>query len=85
MELGTADAVRRPASAGNAGGTISPEERARRLDAVNFARANVGLEGFVPDAAYEAIALRYVNGELDREGFRKATYASVQQLLAGTR
>jgi hypothetical protein len=43
---------------------ISAEGRARRLAAVDGARANVGLEGFTPDAWAEELARRYVNGEI---------------------
>jgi len=43
---------------------ITAEERTRRLAAVDGARANVGLEGFKPDARTEELACRYVNGEI---------------------
>lgn len=46
---------------------ITPAERARRLEAVNFARGSVRLEGFILDAAAEALFARYVDGELDNE------------------
>lgn len=46
---------------------ITPEERARRQRNVDGARANVGLEGFKPDAATEERARRYINGEITLE------------------
>lgn len=46
----------------NAG--ITAEERQRRQAAVDGALANVGLEGFVPDAASQELARRWVNGEI---------------------
>lgn len=46
---------------------ITPEERARRQRNVDGARANVGLEGFRPDAATEERCRRYINGEITLE------------------
>ena len=43
---------------------ITPEERARRQKYIDGARANVGLEGFKPDAATEERCCRYVKGEI---------------------
>jgi hypothetical protein len=40
-------------------------ERRKRQEAVNFARANVGLEGFKPSPEDEALAVRYINGEIE--------------------
>lgn len=40
-------------------------ERCRRQEAVNFARANVGLEGFKPSPEDEALAVRFINGEIE--------------------
>lgn len=40
-------------------------ERCKRLKAVNFARASVGLEGFKPSPESDALAVRYVNGEIE--------------------
>jgi hypothetical protein len=48
---------------------ISDAERKRRQDAVNFSRANVGLEGFKPSAEAEAHAQRFINGEIDLKEF----------------
>lgn len=47
-----------------ASGTAAAAERLRREEAVNFARASVGLEGFAPSAQDEADARRLINGEL---------------------
>lgn len=47
---------------GNAG--ISVAERQRRQEAVDYALATVGLEGFNPSAAVQELARRYVNGEI---------------------
>lgn len=46
---------------------ITPAERARRLEVVNFARGSVRLEGFILDDAAEALFARYVDGELDND------------------
>lgn len=40
-------------------------ESFKRLEAVNFARANVGLEGFKPSPECEALAMRLINGEIE--------------------
>ena len=44
-------------------------ERARRLDAVNFARRSVRLEGFVLGSQVEAISKLYIDGKLSEEDF----------------
>lgn len=44
--------------------SISSEERARRLAAVNFARGSVRLEGFVIGEKAELLGKRYVDGEI---------------------
>ena len=43
---------------------ISPKERQRRQAAVQFARGNVRLEGFVLSPEAEAINQQYIAGEL---------------------
>ncbi|WP_256489147.1 antitoxin VbhA family protein [Dyella lutea] len=43
---------------------ITPEERARRQEYADGARANVGLEGFKPSAAMEGRVLLYIEGEI---------------------
>jgi hypothetical protein len=48
---------------------ISEAERQRRKEAVVYARASVGLEGFVLSAADEAHAERFINGEIDLAEF----------------
>lgn len=40
-------------------------ERCKRQDAVDFAHANVGLEGFKPSSEDEALAVRFINGEIE--------------------
>ncbi|MCY1207124.1 hypothetical protein D9M72_187120 [compost metagenome] len=49
--------------------TISEAERDRRVAAVNYARASVGLEGFSLRAADEEHAQRFINGEIDLTDF----------------
>lgn len=44
--------------------TISLQERARREDAIRFARNSVRLEGFKLSADAEALNRRYLNGEI---------------------
>ncbi|PNY79213.1 antitoxin VbhA family protein [Deinococcus koreensis] len=44
---------------------ITPQERARRQDAVKAGRSSVRLEGFVLDETVEAIYARFVEGELE--------------------
>jgi hypothetical protein len=48
---------------------ISTEERARRKAAVDFANANIELEGFKVSAAQQARALAYIQGDLTLEEF----------------
>ena len=47
--------------------SISDEERHRRRESVNFARGSVRLEGIVLSAAAEALAERFINGEITLE------------------
>ena len=49
--------------------TISDAERDRRVAAVNYARASVGLEGFSLSAADEEHAQRFIDGDIDLEEF----------------
>ena len=51
--------------------SISIEERRQREEAVNFARANIQLSGFVIGDALEAHARRFVNGEISLDEFVK--------------
>lgn len=43
---------------------ITPEERARREEAVSFARGSVRFEGFELNEQAEAINRRFIDGEL---------------------
>lgn len=49
--------------------TISGAERNRRVAAVNYARASVGLEGLSLSAADEENAQRFIDGNIDLEEF----------------
>ena len=44
---------------------ITDAERRKRQEAVNFARANVGLEGFKPSEEAEQRAARFIAGEIE--------------------
>jgi hypothetical protein len=46
---------------------INEAERARRKEAIDFARGSVRLEGFVLDPETEKLNARYVAGEITRE------------------
>jgi len=54
---------------------ISEEERQRRLDATDFARGSVRLEGFVLSEEVERLTQRYVDGELTSDEFTTMTLA----------
>jgi hypothetical protein len=54
---------------------ISNEERARRREAVDYAIASVGLEGFVLPIEEKLNAERYVNGEIDLDEYLKMPVA----------
>ncbi|WP_239990086.1 antitoxin VbhA family protein [Corticimicrobacter populi] len=49
--------------------TTSGAEHDRRIAAVNYACASVGLEGFSLSAADEEHAQRFINGDIDLEEF----------------
>ncbi|EJC61948.1 plasmid-like protein [Alcaligenes faecalis subsp. faecalis NCIB 8687] len=49
--------------------TISGAERDRRIAAVNYARASVGLEGFSLSAADEENAQRFITGDIGLKEF----------------
>ncbi len=55
------------------GPAIDPDERERRRRAVEFARASVGLEGFTPSAEAEALAERFIAGEIDLPTFLRGS------------
>lgn len=48
---------------------VPAKERRRREEAVAFARASVGLEGFKPSVEEEALARRFVQGEISLEEY----------------
>ncbi|WP_282365915.1 antitoxin VbhA family protein [Pseudomonas sp. PS02290] len=48
---------------------ISEEERQRRKKAADYARASVGLSGFVLSAEDEAHVERFINGEINLAEF----------------
>ncbi|MDR2212066.1 MAG: antitoxin VbhA family protein [Pseudomonadales bacterium] len=48
---------------------ISEQERRRREDAVRYAQASVGLEGFVLSDAYTKEAERFIRGEITLREF----------------
>lgn len=59
--------------------TISSAERARRVAAVKYARASVGLEGFSLNAADEEHAQRFIDGDIDLEEFVQPRSALASQ------
>ena len=48
---------------------LSPNERRKREEAVRFANASVGLEGFKVSPEAEARAQRFINGDIDLAEF----------------
>lgn len=50
---------------------ITDKERQARQEAVDFARASVGLEGFELTEADELRGQRFINGEIDLADFVK--------------
>jgi hypothetical protein len=53
-----------PATATRPTGGISPEERARRKAAIDYARGSMRLEGFVLSDFVEDLNRRYIDGEI---------------------
>jgi hypothetical protein len=49
--------------------SISEEEKKHRKEAWSFARANIGLEGYVPSEGDEARAQRFINGDISLEEY----------------
>lgn len=45
--------------------SITDAERRKRQEAVNYARASVGLEGFKPSEAAEQQSARFIVGQID--------------------
>jgi hypothetical protein len=64
----------------NAPASITEAERRKRQDAINFARASVGLEGFKISSEDEALAVRYVNGEIEISDVIESINEQVQRL-----
>jgi hypothetical protein len=54
---------------------ISDAERAKRQEAIDYARASVRLEGFILSAECEALAARYINGDITRKELTAAILA----------
>ena len=48
---------------------ITDAERRKRQEAVNYARASVGLEGFKPSETNEQKAAQFIAGEIDLDEF----------------
>jgi len=55
--------------------TITPEERARRQEAVDYGRGSVRLEGFVVSPRAEELNRRYIEGEITSEQLTAAILA----------
>jgi hypothetical protein len=56
---------------------ISAAERESRQNAINFARANVNLEGFKVSDESEALARRFIKGEIELSDAMKAVHAKI--------
>ncbi len=63
---------------------ISQEEKKRREDAVNYARASVGLEGFVFSELDEADAKRFVDGDIDMDAYISLGFGRVRAIFEKT-
>lgn len=61
--------------------TISAAERRLREDAVNSARASMGLEGFKSSPEAEAHAQRFVRGEIDLDEYLAPSYEEIHKPL----
>ncbi len=73
IEIGDVDDVPRPLPVFV---TKDRDECDRRLQAVNFARASVGLEGFTLSEIDEEQARAYVDGEISLDEFLKRSLRS---------
>ena len=73
IEIGDVDDVPRPLTVFV---TKDRDECDRRLQAVNFARASVGLEGFTLSEIDEEQARAYVDGEISLDEFLKRSLRS---------
>ena len=54
---------------------ISPEERARRQEAVDYARGSARLEGFIVSPEVEEMNRRYIDGEMTSQELTAAILA----------
>lgn len=61
--------------------TTSDAERDRRVAAVNYARASVGLEGFSLSTADEAHARRFIDGEISLNEFVRPRGGTLKNLV----
>ena len=59
----------RARTVGQAVAALTPEERRAREEAVRFADASIGLEGFTVSPAAKIRAERFINGEIDLAEF----------------
>jgi hypothetical protein len=75
LENETEKAMDRPRNTVKSAQRISETERQKRLDATNFARGSVRLEGFILDDAAECLTRRYVHGELTPDEFLQMALA----------
>ena len=58
---------------------LSVADRQRREGAVAFARASVGLEGFMPSAEDEALARSFIDGEIELSDFVRVNPQDVRK------
>lgn len=56
---------------------IAADAQQARANAVRFARASVGLEGFEPSAEAQAHAQRFINGEIDLQAYLAPRFQDV--------
>jgi antitoxin component of RelBE/YafQ-DinJ toxin-antitoxin module len=48
---------------------ITESERSKRMEGYEFAKANVGLEGYELPPEHEKIAMKFINGEIEWNEF----------------
>ena len=56
---------------------MTTAERQRRHEAWEFAKANVALEGFTQTKEAQAHAQRFIDGDIDLEGYLAPTYEDI--------
>jgi len=61
---------------------IPVEEKQRRLDAWNYAKASVGFEGFQTPDDEEQLAIRFINGFINLDDFISQTLENAQNRVA---